>query len=152
VVVSALTNAERRAFEVYGRAAAMIRAYVAGAEGAKDVAHREHVMRVWSEIAEEIRAADAALYDATSKGPRTVNQGNISETDYVQLYAELQALARAWKDRLDIPEFAAASVLLQVGGTMAAWGGASLELAQSFVEHAWKTADEAPGDAPKDPT
>lgn len=62
--MSALTDAERRAFEVYGRAAGMIRAYVAGASSAKDLAHRDHVLRVWGEIAEEIRVADADLHTA----------------------------------------------------------------------------------------
>lgn len=65
--MSALTDAERRAFEVYGRAAAMIRSYVAGAELAKDLVHRDHVLRVWGAIAEEIRVADADLYAARSK-------------------------------------------------------------------------------------
>ena len=51
---------------------------------------------------------------------------------------------KAWKDRLDLPEYAASCVLLQVGGTMAAWSGAPLHLALSFVENAWKTADETP--------
>ncbi len=62
--MSALTSAERRAFEVYGKAAAMIRSYVAGAACAKDAAFRAHVADVWSETAEEIRAADAELYAA----------------------------------------------------------------------------------------
>ena len=68
----------------------------------------------------------------------------ITADDYIQLCEELQALARSWKDRLDIPESAAASVLLQVGATMAAWGGTPLDRTLSYVEHAWKTADELP--------
>ena len=71
-------------------------------------------------------------------------RARLSEEEYVQLCEELQSLARAWKDRLDIPEDAAACILLQVGGTMAAWGGTTLERALSYVEHAWKTADETP--------
>ena len=73
---------------------------------------------------------------------------SVSQEEYIQLYEELQALAKAWKDRLDIPEYTAASVLLQVGGTMAAWGGTSLEQTLRFVESAWQTADATP----KDPT
>jgi len=71
----------------------------------------------------------------------------ISEDEYVQLCEELQSLVKAWKDRLAIPEYAASCVLLQVGGTMAAWSGAPLESALSYVEHAWKTADELPEEA-----
>jgi len=71
----------------------------------------------------------------------------ISEAAYIQLCEELQSLVKAWKDRLDIPEYAASCVLLQVGGTMAAWSGAPLDLALSFVENAWKTADETPEEA-----
>lgn len=71
----------------------------------------------------------------------------ISEDDYVQLCEELQTLVKAWKDRLDIPEYAASCVLLQVGGTMAAWSGAPLDHTLSYVEHAWKTADELPKEA-----
>lgn len=70
--------------------------------------------------------------------------GGVSEDEYVQLYQELQALVKAWKDWLDIPEYTAASIFLQVGGTMAAWGGTSLEQALRFVESAWKTADALP--------
>lgn len=69
---------------------------------------------------------------------------HISEDEYIQLCEELQSLVKAWKDRLDLPEYAASCVLLQVGGTMAAWSGAPLDLALSFVENAWKTADETP--------
>ena len=69
---------------------------------------------------------------------------DLSEADRIQLYEELQALVKAWKDRIDIPEYAAACVLLQVGGTMAAWSGAPLEHTLSYVENAWKTADELP--------
>lgn len=69
-----------------------------------------------------------------------------SEEDHIQLCKELQALVKAWKDRLDIPEYAASCVLLQVGGTMAAWSGATLEHTLSYVEHAWKTADELPAE------
>jgi len=71
----------------------------------------------------------------------------ISEAAHIQLYEELQALVKAWKDHLDIPEYAASCVLLQVGGTMAAWSGAPLEYTLSYVEHAWKTADELPEEA-----
>lgn len=67
--MSALTDAERQAFETYGKAAAMIRSYVAGASCAKDAAFRDHVTRTWGEIAEEIRVADAALYAARTKTP-----------------------------------------------------------------------------------
>jgi hypothetical protein len=68
----------------------------------------------------------------------------ISENEYIQLCEELQALAKAWKDRLDIPEYDASCVLLQVGGTMAAWSGTPLEHTLSYVKHAWETADELP--------
>jgi len=71
----------------------------------------------------------------------------VSEDEYIQLCEELQSLVKAWKDRLDISEYAASCVLLQVGGTMAAWSGAPLDLALSFVENAWKTADETPEEA-----
>ena len=71
----------------------------------------------------------------------------LSEADRIQLYEELQALVKAWKDRLDISEYAASCVLLQVGGTMAAWSDAPLALTLSYVEHAWKTADELPAEA-----
>ena len=71
----------------------------------------------------------------------------ISENDYIQLCEELQALVKAWKDRLDISEYTASCVLLQVGGTMAAWSSATLEHTLSCVEHAWKTADELPEEA-----
>lgn len=72
----------------------------------------------------------------------------VSIDEYVQLYEELQALVKAWKDRLDINEYTASCVLLQVGGTMAAWGGSSLEHTLNYVETAWKTADALPADAP----
>lgn len=68
----------------------------------------------------------------------------ISEGEYIQLCEELQSLVKAWKDRLGMPEYVASCVLLQVGGTMAAWSGAPLEHTLSYVEYAWKTADEAP--------
>ena len=68
----------------------------------------------------------------------------LSEPEYVQLYEELQALIRAWKDRLDITEYAASCVLLQVGGTMAAWSGEPLAHTLSYVERAWRTANEIP--------
>lgn len=71
----------------------------------------------------------------------------LSEDDYIQLCEELQALVRAWKDRLDIHEYAASCVLLQVGGTMSAWSGSPLEHTLSIVEHAWKTANELPEEA-----
>ncbi len=69
---------------------------------------------------------------------------SVTQEEYIQLYEELQALVKAWKDRLDIPEYTAATVFLQIGGTMAAWGGTSLEQALRFVESAWKTADATP--------
>ena len=72
---------------------------------------------------------------------------SVSADEYVQLYEELQALVKAWKDRLDIPEYTTSCLLLQVGGTMAAWGGSSLEHTLSYVENAWKTADELPKEA-----
>ena len=72
---------------------------------------------------------------------------NISEAEYIQLCEELQDLVKAWKDRLDIPEYDASCVLLQIGGTMAAWSGAPLVHTLSYVEYAWKTADEAPKEA-----
>ena len=72
---------------------------------------------------------------------------SISEDAYVQCCEELQALVKAWKDRLDITEYAASCVLLQVGGTMASWSGATLEHTLNYVEHAWKTADELPKEA-----
>jgi len=68
----------------------------------------------------------------------------ISENEYIQLYAELQALLKAWKDRLDIPESDVSCVLLQIGGTMAAWSGAPLEHTLNYVKHAWETAYEQP--------
>jgi len=68
----------------------------------------------------------------------------VSADAYVQLYEELQALTKAWKDRLDIPEYETSCVLLQIGGTMAAWSGASLEHTLSYVKRAWETADELP--------
>ena len=71
----------------------------------------------------------------------------VSEDEYIQLCEELQSLVKAWKDRLDITEYAASCVLLQAGGTMAAWSGAPLEHVLSYVEHAWKTADEMPEEA-----
>jgi hypothetical protein len=69
---------------------------------------------------------------------------SVSPEEYVQLYEELQALAKAWKDRLDIPEYVASCVLLQVGGTMAAWSGAPLEQTLRLVKSAWETADDLP--------
>ena len=72
---------------------------------------------------------------------------HISEAEYIQLCEELQALVKAWKDRLDIPEYDASCVLLQIGGTMAAWGGATLEHALNYVKRAWETADELPKEA-----
>lgn len=66
---------------------------------------------------------------------------DVSVEEYVQLYEELQALTKAWKDRLNVSEYTASTVLLQVGATMAAWGGSSLEHTLSYVETAWKTAD-----------
>ena len=71
----------------------------------------------------------------------------ISKDEYIQLCEELQSLVKAWNDRLNIPEYAASCVLLQVGGTMAAWSGAPLVHTLSYVEHAWKTADETPKEA-----
>ena len=70
----------------------------------------------------------------------------ISENEYVQLCKELQSLVKGWKDRLDIPEYATSCVLLQLGGAMAAWSGAPLEHALSYVKRAWETADELPKD------
>ena len=69
---------------------------------------------------------------------------HVSEDEYIQLCEELQSLVKAWKDRLDIHEYAASCILLQVGGTMAAWSGAPLEHALSYVKLAWETADEQP--------
>ena len=68
----------------------------------------------------------------------------ITESEYIQLYEELQTLVRAWKDRLDISEHDASCVLLQIGGTMAAWSGTPLESLLDHVKHAWQTADEVP--------
>ena len=68
----------------------------------------------------------------------------VSASEYVQLYADVQSLVRAWKDRLDISEHDASCVLLQLGGTMAAWSGTSLEATLTHVKHAWETADEVP--------
>lgn len=75
---------------------------------------------------------------------RLFGSPQVSADEYVQLYEELQALAKAWKDRLDIPEYEAACVLLQVGGTMAAWSGTPLEHTLNYVKKAWETAHELP--------
>ena len=72
----------------------------------------------------------------------------VTASEYVQLYADVQALVRAWKDRLDISEHDAACVLLQLGGTMAAWSGTSLEITLTHVKHAWETANEVPKETP----
>jgi len=74
----------------------------------------------------------------------STSKTRLSEEEYVQCYEELQALVRAWKDRLDIHEYAASCLFLQVGATMAAWSGSPLAHTLSTVEHAWKTADETP--------
>lgn len=71
----------------------------------------------------------------------------ITESEYIQLYEELQSLVSAWKDRLDISEHDASCVLLQIGGTMAAWSGAPLQSTLDRVKHAWETADELPKEA-----
>ncbi len=68
----------------------------------------------------------------------------VAEGEYIQLCEELQALIKAWKDRLNISEYAASCVLLQVGGTMVAWSGAPLDHALSYVTHAWETANDLP--------
>lgn len=68
----------------------------------------------------------------------------ISETDYIELYTELQALVRAWKDRLDVSEYDVTCVLLQVGGTLAAWSDAPLAQTLDYVKRAWETAHEVP--------
>ena len=72
----------------------------------------------------------------------------LTESERVLLYEEVQALVRAWKDRLDISEHDASCVLLQIGGTMAAWSGTPLEGALAYVQHAWETADELPTETP----
>jgi hypothetical protein len=69
---------------------------------------------------------------------------SVSEEEYVRLYEELQALVKAWDDRHPDSQATAASVLLQVGGTMAAWSGTPLEQTLACVAEAWKTADETP--------
>ncbi len=69
---------------------------------------------------------------------------DLTESEYILLYAEVQSLVRAWKDRLDISEHDASCVLLQIGGTMAAWSGTPLESMVDHVKHAWQTADEVP--------
>jgi len=68
----------------------------------------------------------------------------VSQDEYIKLCEELQALVKAWDDRHNISEYTASCVLLQVGGTMAAWSGASLEQTLECVAVAWKTADEVP--------
>lgn len=68
----------------------------------------------------------------------------VTESEYVQLYADVQSLVRAWKDRLDISEHDASCVLLQLGGTMAAWAGTPLDATLTHVKIAWETAHEVP--------
>ena len=74
----------------------------------------------------------------------TTDQKEISQDDYIKLCEELQSLVKAWNDRHNISEYTASCVLLQIGGTMSAWGGASLEQTLACVAHAWETADEMP--------
>ena len=73
-----------------------------------------------------------------------MNTRVITESEHILLYEDVQALVRAWKDRLDISEHDASCVLLQIGGTMAAWSGTPLESTLAYVQHAWETADELP--------
>ena len=77
-----------------------------------------------------------------------MNTRVITESEHILLYEEVQALVRAWKDRLDISEYDASCVLLQIGGTMAAWSGRPLESTLAYVQHAWETADELPEETP----
>jgi len=67
---------------------------------------------------------------------------DVTPSEYVQLYKDVQSLVRAWKDRLDISEHDASCVLLQIGGTMAAWSGTSLEITLTHVKHAWETVTD----------
>ena len=77
-----------------------------------------------------------------------MNTRVVTESERILLYEEVQALVRAWKDRLDISEHDASCVLLQIGGTMAAWSGTPLEGTLAYVQHAWETADELPEETP----
>lgn len=66
----------------------------------------------------------------------------VSEEQYVQLCDDLEALMKAWEDRLDIPLGRSAAILLQIGGSIFAWNDLPLEHALDFVRHAWATANE----------